>query len=74
MTKNITIIVLLACVVVLSFRLVELENFHYGSLVGMCSQFNTGDPLQNTKHHECLHKTQTRTNALWHLFYALRGE
>ena len=74
MVKNILIAALLVCLAALSAAVVRLENFHYASFVGMCSEFKAEDPLQTVKRHECLHKTETRTNPMWHLFYALRGD
>jgi hypothetical protein len=74
MAKNITICALLALTIFFAVRLTELENFHYASFVGMCSEFKADDPLQTVKRHNCLHASQTRKNAFWHLFYALRGE
>ena len=74
MVKNILIAALLVCLASLSAAVVRLENFHYASFVGMCSEFKAEDPLQTVKRHECLHKTETRTNPMWHLFYALRGD
>ena len=74
MVKNIVIAILFVCVVALSVAVVRLENFHYASVVGMCPEFKADDPLQTTKRHNCLHKTETRTNPIWHLFYALAGE
>lgn len=74
MRKNIAILVLAALVVWLATVVVRLENFHYASFVGMCSQFKADDQLQTVKRHNCLHSTETRTGPLWHLVYALRGE
>lgn len=74
MIKNIAISALLVCVVTLSAIVVRLENFHYASVGGMCPEFKADDPLQTVKRHNCLHNTETRTNPLWHLFYALLGE
>lgn len=58
----------------LASAVVRLENYHYGSLVGMCDE--VPDPLirtlnVTTDRHACLHETQTRTSATWHLYYAL---
>ena len=73
MRKNITIVVLAICVLVLAASVVRLENYHYASVVGMCSEYKADDPLQSAQRHECLHGTNTRTNPLWHIFYALTG-
>ena len=74
MYKNIAIAVLAALAVWLAATVVRLENFHYASFVNMCSEWKANDPLQTVKRHNCLHRTETRTNPLWHLFYALTGE
>lgn len=73
MVKNIVIAVLLFCVVVLARAVVRLENYHYASFVNMCSEFKAEDPLQSAKRHDCLHKKETRTNPIWHLFYGVQG-
>lgn len=73
MAKNLVIVALLALIVVLSAAVMRLENYHYASLVGMCSEFQWADPFSNGKRHECLHRQETRTSALWHLFYGLTG-
>ena len=74
MIKNSIIAILLLCIVFLSAVVVRLENFHYASVVGMCSEFKSDDPLQTVKRHDCLHNTETRTSPLWHLLYALLGD
>ncbi len=72
MVKNSIIAILLLCIVFLATVVVRLENFHYASVVGMCSEFKTEE--QRVKHHNCLHNTETRTSSFWHLVYALFGE
>jgi hypothetical protein len=74
MYKNLAIALLSAAIVLLSVALVRLETFHYASVVGMCGRFKADDPLQSVQRHNCLHATETRTNPVWHIFYALRGE
>lgn len=71
MAKNLAIAALLLIVLALSAVVVRLENYHYASLLGMCSQFQPGYPLENGKRHECLHRQKTRTSPLWDLFYGL---
>lgn len=73
MVKNLIITALLLVVLALSAAVVRLESYHYASQVGMCSEFQPGNPLENGKRHECLHRQQTRTSPLWHLFYGLGG-
>lgn len=70
----VVIIVLLGVVVVLAIRVIELENFHYASSVGLCGEFRGGGPEMQEQYHRCLHASQTRTTPLWHLFYALIGD
>lgn len=74
MFKNVIIAILLLCIFILASAIIRLENFHYASVVGMCSEFNPNDPLQTVKRHNCLHNTETRTTPFGHIFYALRGE
>lgn len=74
MAKNIVIAALVSAVLALSVAVVRLENYHYASLVGMCSEFQPADPFSNGRRHDCLHRQQTRTSALWHLFYGLAGD
>jgi hypothetical protein len=72
--KNVVIGLLAIVSMVLTAAVVRLENYHYASQVGMCSEFQPANPLSNGERHECLHRQQTRTSALWHLFYGLTGE
>ncbi len=71
MIKNTAIVVLIICVLVLSRAVIRLENYHYANVVGMCSEFKPNDPLQSVQWQKCLNNSETRTNLLWHLFYAL---
>lgn len=74
MQKNILMLVLAISVLLLARAVVRLENYHYASFVGMCSEYKADNPLQTLKRHECLHETETRTNSLWHIYYAVIGE
>ena len=74
MIKNIAIAILIVCLLTLSATVIRLENFHNASVVGMCAEFKADAPLQTVKRHNCLHATETRTNPLWHLLYAIGGE
>ena len=74
MAKNITIAILLIVSIWLGAAVVRLENYHYASVVGMCGEFKPDDPSQTVPRHNCLHRTETRTRALWHLYYGLKGE
>ena len=74
MLKNLVIAALLIAVAWLSVTVVRLENFHYATVVGMCSEYKADNPLQTVPRHNCLHSTETRTSFIWHIFYALKGE
>ena len=71
MIKNTAIVVLIICVLLLARAVIHLENYHYASVVGMCSEYTPNDSLQSVQRQKCLNNTETRTNPLWHLFYAL---
>jgi hypothetical protein len=71
MIKNTAIVVLIICVLALARAVIRLESYHYASFVGMCSEYKPNDPLQSMQRQKCLNNTETRTNPLWHLFYAL---
>jgi len=71
MIKNTAIVMLIICVFVLARAVIRLENYHYASVVGMCSEYKADDPLQSVQRQKCLNNTESRTNPLWHIFYAL---
>jgi hypothetical protein len=71
--KNAVIATLVALVIWLSLTVVRLENFHYAAFVGFCSAPNENSEIDSMKRYECLTSKETRTNPLWHLFYALFG-
>jgi hypothetical protein len=71
MIKNIVITVLIIYVLALTRAVIRLENYHYASVVGMCSEYKLDDPLQSMQRQKCLSNTETRSNPFWHLFYAL---
>lgn len=70
--KNVVIVVLIILVVWLSAAVVRLENYHYASAVGLCGEFDGKTMEDRAARHQCLNNTTTRTNFLWHLFYALQ--
>ena len=74
MIKNIAIVILIICVLVLARAVIRLENYHYASAVGMCSEYKPNDSLQSVQRQKCLNNTETRVNPLWHLFYALTNQ
>lgn len=72
--KNTAIVVLLVLVTWLSTIVVRLENFRYATFVGFCSAPTESVPSDPLKRYECLKSKKTRTSAMWHLFYALKGD
>ena len=75
--KNVVIVVLLLLVLWLSATVVRLENFHYATLIGYCSEPSKTDgklALYPLERYECLKSKETRSSALWHLFYVLSGD
>ena len=74
MLKNIIIVVLLILVVWLSATVVRLENFRYATMVGLCSACSEEGAFRVLERYECLKRQQTRTSAIWHLWYALSGQ
>lgn len=71
MVKNTVIFILIICVLVLARAVIRLENYHYASIVGMCSEYKVDDPMQLLQQQKCLKNAETRTNPLWHIFNAL---
>ena len=71
MIKNTAIVVLIIFALMLARAVIRLENYHYASVVGMCSEYKPNAQLQSVQRQKCLNNTETRTNPLWHLFYAL---
>lgn len=69
--KNVVMVVLALAVFVLARAVIRLENYRYANAVGFCREYTTKDPLQLVQRDRSLENTQTRTNGLWHLFYAL---
>ncbi len=63
--KNIIIAVLLAIIIWFGAVIIRLENFHYATTVGFCAEVSVSERAK------CLEEKETRTNPLWHLFYAL---
>jgi hypothetical protein len=65
--KNAVIAALVVAVLVLTYRLAEVENQRYALMVGLCS---SRTPTPDLK---CLTTVQSRTSIVWHVFYALKG-
>ena len=75
-TTLLAVIAVLVCLCVwLSTAVIRLENYHYGSQVGICDEAaSSGSSSQleyNTKRDTCLENTQTRTSPFWNLLYGL---
>ena len=64
--KNVLIIVLIFLIILLAESVVRLENIRYASAVGLCQEYEQGYEKQ-----KCLNQSETRTNFLWHIYYAL---
>lgn len=68
------IIALLIVVVVLGRAVVRLENYHYASFVGLCSEYDAANPMQTVEREKCLHGTETRIHWIFHIIPAIRAE
>jgi hypothetical protein len=67
--KNAAVAVLALLVVWLSLQVIRLERYHHANFLNMCPQYDPKDPGTLFKKDHCLNNTETRTNALWHLYY-----
>lgn len=63
---RLSILVLVALVMWMSARIIDLENYRHASFVGMCAG---PDFIERDR---CLQSTQTRTHWIWHLAYGLK--
>lgn len=64
------VIALLSCVCVwFAHIIIRLENYRYASNIGFCGELISDADL--VKREIFLRNKQTRTNGLWHLYYAL---
>jgi predicted Holliday junction resolvase-like endonuclease len=73
--KNLLIVILLIIVFILAKTVIRLENYHYAHQVGMCDKekFYGNELQKEQKSRDCFELVQTRTNSLWHLFYAIKN-
>ena len=74
MRRHLTTLLLLVLIFWMGRTIVRLESFHYAAVVGFCEDlpvFHSGARTLINDRHTCLHATETRTSALWHLYYAL---
>jgi len=62
------VIILLVMLFWFGKTIVRLENYHYASQVGMCSEYNLFQLIERDR---CLNSFETRTSPFWHLYYAL---
>ncbi len=74
--KNLVIALLIAIIFWLAAIIIRLENFRYATSVGFCTEkeytlLKDGSFFERYK---CLKQVETRTNRLWHLFYAMKGD
>jgi len=51
---------------------VKLENYRYANFVGMCSKYESADPIQRIQREDCLDRAHSRTHWYWHLLHGLR--
>jgi hypothetical protein len=63
---GLTISILLVVIIYLLTVIVRIENERYAMSLGMCAGIVAPDA-------SCLSKVKSRTNPLWHLFYALQN-
>lgn len=68
MAKNIVIGFLLVSCIWLATIIVRIENQRYALVVGLCR--DKAVPTLTDLH--CLATVETRSNKLWHLFYAIK--
>ena len=73
--KNLLIVILLVLIFILSKTVIRLENYHYANQIGMCDKekFFGNYFEKEQKSRECFELVQTRTNSIWHLFYAIKN-
>ncbi|WP_017993792.1 hypothetical protein [Rhizobium leguminosarum] len=69
--RSVLLVLSLGLNVWMGVALARLENYHYASQLGMCAEYLGPDLSQQIKRDNCLDGKQTRTSALWHIFYAL---
>ena len=68
------IAVLIIAVLLLARAVIRLENFHYASQIGLCSEQGVvyaNNPMANHQRNVCLDNIETRTSPLWHLYYGV---
>ncbi|UFW79574.1 hypothetical protein [Rhizobium sp. SU303] len=70
--RTVLLVLSLALNVWMGGALARLENYHYASQLGMCAEYLGPDLSQQIKRDTCLGGKETRTNPLWHIYYALK--
>lgn len=68
--ENTIIVVLIILLFWFGLVIIRLENYHYASQVGMCSEYSGLDKL--IQRDKCLNNTQTRTSKFLHLLHGLK--
>jgi hypothetical protein len=66
--KTVIIILLILMNIWFAKTIIQLESFHNAVQTGMCGDY--GSEAERTKWLLCNEAAETRTNKLWHLFYA----
>ncbi|EJC70431.1 hypothetical protein Rleg5DRAFT_6239 [Rhizobium leguminosarum bv. viciae WSM1455] len=69
--RTVLLVLSLALNVWMGVALARLENYHYASQLGMCAEYLGPDLSQQIKRDTCLEGKETRTSAIWHVFYGL---
>ena len=63
------LLISLAAMVLLCWRVIELEKYRYAASLNMCSEYS----IDLVKRDLCLKSKETRTHWLWHLYYGVKG-
>jgi hypothetical protein len=65
--RNVAIVVLAVALIFVCYRLAHVENQRYALALNMCPS----KALAEIPDLKCLDEVQTRTSALWNLYYGL---
>lgn len=69
--KSIILVISILCNVFFASKIIDLENFRYSVVVGMCGDYK--NEIDRTKWLECNKNQKTRTHQLWNLYYGLNN-
>lgn len=77
MTRMLGLLAALLAILLWTFgsTIVELENYRYANSLGLCDVASVNyatDVQARVQRDQCLTRTTTRSNPIWHLLYALR--